>query len=59
MDAEQAFDIMATGSGAQKVGTITFSAPEVLKEEAYDFKADVWSLGIICYTLISSSLPYG
>ena len=43
----------------QKVETITFSAPEVIKKEAYDFKADVWSLGIIYYMLVSSLLPFG
>ena len=42
----------------QKVGTTAFTAPEVLKEEPYDFKADVWSLGIICYTLIATTLPF-
>jgi len=42
----------------QKVGTLAFTAPEVLKKEAYDYKCDVWSLGIICFTLVASSLPF-
>ena len=42
----------------ENVGTLAFSAPEVIMNEAYDFKADVWSLGIICYTLVSTQLPF-
>ena len=33
-------------------------APEVLKNEPYNLKADVWSLGCIFYELLLKKLPY-
>jgi len=39
-------------------GTLLYIAPEVL-EELYDFRADVWSLGVIVYLMLSGRLPWG
>ena len=39
------------------VGTVYTMAPEVLKGD-YDEKVDVWSVGVICFMLLSSSLPF-
>jgi serine/threonine protein kinase len=39
-------------------GTIAFMAPEVVESKPSDFKADVWSLGIILHHLISAKLPF-
>jgi len=39
------------------VGTIYTIAPEVL-EGAYTAQADVWSLGVIAFMLLSSTLPF-
>ncbi len=39
------------------VGTIYTMAPEVLKG-AYSEKADVWSVGVIAYMLLSSQMPF-
>lgn len=39
-------------------GTISFMAPEIVCEEPSDFKADVWSLGVMLYALISSNVPF-
>ena len=33
-------------------------APEVFKEEHYNFKCDVWSLGIILYELLYGTTPW-
>jgi serine/threonine protein kinase len=42
----------------ERVGTFAFMAPEVLKKEASGHKADVWSLGVMLHTLVSSQLPF-
>ena len=39
-------------------GTIMTMAPEVLAGEEYDFKCDLWSLGIIIYQLFFKKYPY-
>jgi len=33
-------------------------APEVIQEEKYDNKCDIWSLGVIAYELLTTKLPF-
>ena len=40
-----------------RVGTPAFWAPEVF-HGPYDFKADVWALGVTIYILLTGGLPY-
>ncbi|NXX76758.1 TSSK6 kinase, partial [Urocolius indicus] len=41
-------------------GTAAYSAPEVLMSVPYDAKkADMWSLGVTLYTMVTGTLPFG
>ena len=42
----------------KRLGTVGFMAPEVALEQPSDYKADVWSLGVIIFALISSKVPF-
>jgi len=39
------------------VGTMYTMAPEVMKKD-YTYKADIWSIGVIAYMLLSSQMPF-
>lgn len=40
------------------VGTPAFMAPEMLDRRAYDKKVDLWSFGVMVYTLFFGRMPY-
>ena len=42
----------------KNVGTPNYMAPEILNGESYNFKCDLWSLGVIIYILYFRELPY-
>lgn len=41
-----------------KVGTPLYMSPEVIRNDGYDFKSDVWSLGCVIYELITFKSPF-
>lgn len=41
-----------------RCGTPAYMAPEVILGNNYDFKCDIWSLGIIMFYLISGTIPF-
>jgi len=39
-------------------GTLPYMSPEILKGKEYNYKNDLWSIGIIIYRLIYGKSPY-
>ena len=43
---------------SESYGTPGYAAPEVINEDNYGFKVDVWSIGAITYFMCTSKLPF-
>jgi len=54
--AKQKMDL--TAGFKSIVGSPNFIAPEILNRKEYDFKCDVWSLGVIVFLLLSGDSPF-
>lgn len=55
------FKLLAhTLSRAQTIkGTLPYMSPQVLSDQPYGIKADVWSLGVLIFQLCTGVLPFG
>jgi serine/threonine protein kinase len=41
-----------------ETGTYVWMSPEVLKHEPYNFKADIYSIGLLIYYIITEKIPF-
>lgn len=52
-------ECVAKGSLETICGTTVYMAPELTQRKNYDgFKIDIWSLGVILYTMINGTMPF-
>ena len=49
---------MSHGSSTRGMGTYYFMAPEVMNDEKYDTKADIWSIGCTIVELLTARPPW-
>ena len=47
-----------TNFASTTVGTPYYLAPELIAGQGYDGRADIWSLGVICYELLALDRPF-
>ena len=48
----------AKGLNFTQTGTPYYASPEVWKDEPYDMKSDLWSLGCVLYEMITLKPPF-
>ena len=41
-----------------RIGTPSFTAPELIKRQPYGKPVDMWAVGVLLYTLLSGQLPF-
>ena len=46
------------GLGYTQTGTPYYASPEVWKDQPYDMKSDIWSLGCVLYEMIALGPPF-
>jgi Serine/threonine protein kinase len=51
-------DISRTRSNA-RLGTVSYMAPEQIRGESVDARADLWAVGVILYELVTGVAPFG
>ena len=40
------------------IGTPQYCAPEIYQSQKYDYKADMWSLGVVLYNMVNGTQPF-
>ena len=43
---------------SKQVGTPLYVSPEIIKKQAYDHRADIFSLGVVMYHMATLELPF-
>mmetsp|Transcript_4973 Transcript_4973/g.10033 ORF Transcript_4973/g.10033 Transcript_4973/m.10033 type:complete len:310 (-) Transcript_4973:314-1243(-) len=45
--------------GTQRCGTLMYISPQIARSEEYNpFKVDMWSVGVMVYAMVTSTLPF-
>ena len=39
-------------------GTLAYCSPEIVRRETYEFKTDIWSMGVVAYAVLRGRLPF-
>ena len=55
MESEETQDLSSSGMG---VGTPEYMAPEVGMQKEFDYRADIYSLGIVLYEMVTGRRPF-
>ena len=50
--------IAARGLGCTQTGTPYYASPEVWRDNPYNLKSDIWSLGCLCYEILMLRTPF-
>ena len=53
-----ASNILIQPADAALVGTLAYVTPEILRRETYDGRVDVWALGIVLFSMITTFVPW-
>ncbi len=46
------------GLGYTQTGTPYYASPEVWRDEPYDIKSDIWSLGCVVFEMVALKPPF-
>lgn len=46
------------GRGSSVVGSVHYNSPEMLRYHTYDYRSDIWSLGVILYEFLCCEQPF-
>jgi serine/threonine protein kinase len=46
------------GMRKSSIGTLLYLSPENILGNGYDFKNDIWAVGILAYELVTGSIPF-
>ncbi|XP_076292567.1 serine/threonine-protein kinase Nek5 [Lasioglossum baleicum] len=52
------FDEMGDPSTTCRAGSLAYMAPEMFEKQCYDFKCDIWSMGVVLYEMVTKRHPF-